>query len=140
MRRRIGLGLDDQVQRVGVVGVGRVADGGDGIRSALDAVLAQVSAAIDGGARIVVLSDRESNEQLAPIPAKEIAEAVSAYPNAEIVWVQDEPKNQGAWPFMYFNLPDLLESHGETRRLRVVSRPASASPAGSPRRRANESA
>ena len=68
-------------------------------------------------------------EQLAPIPAKEIAEAIQEYPNAEIVWVQDEPKNQGAWPFMYFNLPDLLESHGETRRLRVVSRPASASPA-----------
>ena len=80
-------------------------------------------------------------EQLAPIPAKEIAEAVSAYPNAEIVWVQDEPKNQGAWPFMYFNLPDLLESHGETRRLRVVSRPASASPAtGNSKRHAAQNA
>ena len=80
-------------------------------------------------------------EQLAPIPAKEIAEALSAYPNAEIVWVQDEPKNQGAWPFMYFNLPDLLESHGETRRLRVVSRPASASPAtGNNKRHAAQNA
>ena len=68
-------------------------------------------------------------EQLAPIPAKEIAEAVKAYPNAEIIWVQDEPKNQGAWPFMAFNLPEMLEAEGETRRLRVVSRPASASPA-----------
>lgn len=68
-------------------------------------------------------------EQLAPIPAKEIAEAVAAYPNAELVWVQDEPKNQGAWPFMALNLPEQLTELGETRGLRVVSRPASASPA-----------
>ncbi|MEI2826170.1 MAG: multifunctional oxoglutarate decarboxylase/oxoglutarate dehydrogenase thiamine pyrophosphate-binding subunit/dihydrolipoyllysine-residue succinyltransferase subunit [Dermatophilaceae bacterium] len=68
-------------------------------------------------------------EQLAPIPAEEIAAAVRAYPNAELVWVQDEPQNQGAWPHMALNLPELLASHGETRPLRVVCRPASASPA-----------
>ena len=68
-------------------------------------------------------------EQLAPIPAKEIAEALSTYPNAEIVWVQDEPKNQGAWPFMHFNLPEMLEEFDETRKISVVSRPATASPA-----------
>ncbi|KNX36593.1 multifunctional oxoglutarate decarboxylase/oxoglutarate dehydrogenase thiamine pyrophosphate-binding subunit/dihydrolipoyllysine-residue succinyltransferase subunit [Luteipulveratus halotolerans] len=68
-------------------------------------------------------------EQLAPIPAAEITEAVKAYPDAELVWVQDEPKNQGAWPFMALNLPELLAEHGERRGLRVVSRPASASPA-----------
>ena len=80
-------------------------------------------------------------EQLAPIPAKEIAEAVAAYPNAEIVWVQDEPKNQGAWPFMFFNLPEMLEELGETRRLRVVSRPSSASPAtGNSKRHAAQQA
>ena len=80
-------------------------------------------------------------EQLAPIPAKEIAEAIKEYPNAEIVWVQDEPKNQGAWPFMFFNLPDMLEEQGETRRLRVVSRPASASPAtGNSKRHAAQQA
>ena len=80
-------------------------------------------------------------EQLAPIPAKEIAAAIKEYPNAEIVWVQDEPKNQGAWPFMFFNLPDMLEEQGETRRLRVVSRPASASPAtGNSKRHAAQQA
>ncbi|AKU17559.1 multifunctional oxoglutarate decarboxylase/oxoglutarate dehydrogenase thiamine pyrophosphate-binding subunit/dihydrolipoyllysine-residue succinyltransferase subunit [Luteipulveratus mongoliensis] len=74
-------------------------------------------------------------EQLAPIPAAEIADAVKNYPNAELVWVQDEPKNQGAWPFMALNLPDLLVAQGEKRSLRVVSRAASASPAsGSPRK------
>lgn len=68
-------------------------------------------------------------EQLAPLPGAEIAEAVKAYPNAELVWVQDEPENQGAWPFMALNLPGQLAQHGENRPLRVVSRPASASPA-----------
>ncbi len=68
-------------------------------------------------------------EQLAPIPAQEIAAALRAYPNAEIVWVQDEPQNQGAWPFMALNLPELLAAQGETRGLRVVCRAASASPA-----------
>ncbi len=66
---------------------------------------------------------------MAPIPAEEIAAAVRAYPNAELVWVQDEPKNQGAWPHMALGLPELLAEHGETRSLRVVCRPASASPA-----------
>lgn len=76
-------------------------------------------------------------EQLAPIPAKEIAEIIGQYPNAELVWVQDEPKNQGAWPFMALNLPEALAEFGETRGLRVVSRAAAASPAtGSPKRHA----
>ena len=68
-------------------------------------------------------------EQLAPIPATELAQALRGYPNAELVWVQDEPKNQGAWPFMALNLPELLAEHGEHRSLRVVCRSASASPA-----------
>ena len=76
-------------------------------------------------------------EQLAPIPGKEIAEAIAEYPNAELVWVQDEPKNQGAWPFMALNLPEVLAEFGEKRSLRVVSRQAAASPAtGSPKRHA----
>ncbi len=76
-------------------------------------------------------------EQLAPLPGAEIAAAVATYPEAEIVWVQDEPVNQGAWPFMALNLPDALAAAGESRPLRVVSRPASASPAsGSTRKHA----
>jgi glutamate synthase (NADPH/NADH) large chain len=46
-----------------------VARGGQGLKEALDDVRAKVSAAIRNGARIIVLSDRESNEQLAPIPS-----------------------------------------------------------------------
>lgn len=36
-------------------------------------------------------------EQLAPFPMDRIASAVNNYPNATCVWVQEEPKNQGAW-------------------------------------------
>ena len=68
-------------------------------------------------------------EQLAPVPGREVAEAMTAYPDAEILWVQDEPKNQGAWPFMALNLPEALAERGEHRGLRVISRQASASPA-----------
>ncbi|MGZ4601869.1 MAG: multifunctional oxoglutarate decarboxylase/oxoglutarate dehydrogenase thiamine pyrophosphate-binding subunit/dihydrolipoyllysine-residue succinyltransferase subunit, partial [Oryzihumus sp.] len=80
-------------------------------------------------------------EQLAPLPGAEIAEAVKVYPGAELVWVQDEPANQGAWPFMALNLPQALAEQGETRGLRVVCRPASASPAtGSSKKHAVEQA
>jgi glutamate synthase (NADPH/NADH) large chain len=47
----------------------RVADGGAGLREALDRVCAEASAAIADGARIVVLSDRNSDEVWAPIPS-----------------------------------------------------------------------
>ncbi len=51
----------------------------------------------------------------------------SANPNAaEVVWVQEEPANMGAWQFMAVNLPAELPA-GKT--LSVVSRKASASPA-----------
>ncbi|MFZ3416192.1 multifunctional oxoglutarate decarboxylase/oxoglutarate dehydrogenase thiamine pyrophosphate-binding subunit/dihydrolipoyllysine-residue succinyltransferase subunit [Arthrobacter sp. 3Tela_A] len=73
-------------------------------------------------------------EQLYPLPYKEIQEAVAKYPNAELIWAQDEPANQGPWPFIGLNLPPELD-----RPLRLVSRPASASTAtGSAKRHAVE--
>jgi 2-oxoglutarate dehydrogenase E1 component len=78
-------------------------------------------------------------ERLYPLPAKEIAEIVSQYPGAELVWVQDEPRNQGAWPFMAQWLHDDLCALDESRPLRVVARRASASPAtGSSKKHALE--
>jgi 2-oxoglutarate dehydrogenase E1 component len=64
-------------------------------------------------------------EQLAPLPHDEIVAAVGAFPNAELLWVQEEPANQGAWPFIALNLPEFLSG----RTLRRVSRSASASTA-----------
>ncbi|MHA7285080.1 multifunctional oxoglutarate decarboxylase/oxoglutarate dehydrogenase thiamine pyrophosphate-binding subunit/dihydrolipoyllysine-residue succinyltransferase subunit [Arthrobacter sp. MDT3-44] len=63
-------------------------------------------------------------EQLYPLPLDEIKAALATYPNAEIVWAQDEPANQGPWPFIGLNLPQELD-----RRVRLASRPASASTA-----------
>ncbi|WP_024801345.1 glutamate synthase large subunit [Nocardia sp. BMG51109] len=57
------------LRSVVVHGLYPVKKGGKGLRKALQAINEQVSAAIDGGARIIVLSDRESNEKLAPIPS-----------------------------------------------------------------------
>ncbi|MDX6254816.1 MAG: multifunctional 2-oxoglutarate metabolism enzyme [Frankiales bacterium] len=64
-------------------------------------------------------------EQLYPLPAAEINAALSSYPHLlDVVWVQEEPANMGAWPFMAINLPEHLGG----RALRRVSRPASAAP------------
>ncbi|EWT00808.1 alpha-ketoglutarate decarboxylase, partial [Intrasporangium oryzae NRRL B-24470] len=80
-------------------------------------------------------------EQLYPIPVAEIAEAVGRYPGAELMWVQDEPRNQGAWPLMAQWLHEDLTAVGENRPWRVVARKASASPAtGSTKKHAVEQA
>jgi 2-oxoglutarate dehydrogenase complex dehydrogenase (E1) component-like enzyme len=64
-------------------------------------------------------------EQLYPVPADEINAELAKYPNAQLVWVQEEPANQGPWPFIALNLPEHLGG----RPLLRASRPASASPA-----------
>jgi 2-oxoglutarate dehydrogenase E1 component len=64
-------------------------------------------------------------EQLYPLPAGELKAALAGYPGAEVVWVQEEPANQGPWPFMALHLPEHLEG----RPLLRASRKASASPA-----------
>ncbi|HEX7355461.1 MAG TPA: multifunctional oxoglutarate decarboxylase/oxoglutarate dehydrogenase thiamine pyrophosphate-binding subunit/dihydrolipoyllysine-residue succinyltransferase subunit [Mycobacteriales bacterium] len=62
-------------------------------------------------------------EQLYPTPEDAIIELVESYPHAtDVVWVQEEPANQGAWGHM------ALALHARIG-LRRVSRPASASPA-----------
>jgi 2-oxoglutarate decarboxylase len=66
-------------------------------------------------------------EQLYPLPGEEITDALAAYPGArDILWVQEEPANQGAWSHIALSLPDHLP---EGATLRRVSRKASASPA-----------
>ncbi|MBC9821672.1 multifunctional oxoglutarate decarboxylase/oxoglutarate dehydrogenase thiamine pyrophosphate-binding subunit/dihydrolipoyllysine-residue succinyltransferase subunit [Terrabacter sp. MAHUQ-38] len=80
-------------------------------------------------------------EQLYPIPEKEIKQAAASYPGAELVWVQDEPRNQGAWPLMAQWLHEDLCEMGETRPWRVAARKAAASPAtGSSKKHALEQA
>ncbi|MET9085680.1 multifunctional oxoglutarate decarboxylase/oxoglutarate dehydrogenase thiamine pyrophosphate-binding subunit/dihydrolipoyllysine-residue succinyltransferase subunit [Streptomyces sp. NPDC004237] len=74
-------------------------------------------------------------ERLYPLPGAELQAEVNKYPNAEkYLWTQEEPANQGAWPFIALNLIDHLDlavgadvPAGE--RLRRISRPHSSSPA-----------
>ncbi len=63
-------------------------------------------------------------EQFYPAPVDELNEVLATYPNAELVWVQDEPENQGAWPFMALEVQPQLKG----RALGVVSRGAAAAP------------
>ncbi|MBM9462968.1 multifunctional oxoglutarate decarboxylase/oxoglutarate dehydrogenase thiamine pyrophosphate-binding subunit/dihydrolipoyllysine-residue succinyltransferase subunit [Aeromicrobium sp. YIM 150415] len=64
-------------------------------------------------------------EQLYPRPEKEILAEIAKYPNAaEVRWVQDEPENQGPWPYYALHLRDLLGLP-----FTVVSRPESSTTA-----------
>jgi 2-oxoglutarate decarboxylase len=79
-------------------------------------------------------SDREDVaivrvEQLYPLPGDEIAAELAKYPEAQLIWAQEEPANQGGYPFMALNLPERLAAHGDSRLLYRASRKASASPA-----------
>jgi 2-oxoglutarate dehydrogenase E1 component len=66
-------------------------------------------------------------ERLYPLPVAELTAELDRYPGVtDVVWCQEEPANQGAWPFVALNLPEHL---GEGRALRRLSRKASASPA-----------
>ena len=67
-------------------------------------------------------------EQLYPFPAEAFAEEVAKYPNAkELVWCQEEPRNQGVWYWLLSR--HHLDNVIGKRKLLLVSRPASASPA-----------
>ncbi len=66
-------------------------------------------------------------EMLYPFPAEALKKVITNYPDAhEIVWVQEEPLNMGAWSYMSSQLATLFDPDIE---LNVISRPASPSPA-----------
>jgi 2-oxoglutarate dehydrogenase E1 component len=65
-------------------------------------------------------------EQLYPL-GDALVQALSVYADGtRLVWVQEEPRNMGAWHFLHANLRGII---GERLPLTVVSRPAAASPA-----------
>ena len=70
-------------------------------------------------------------EQLYPLPIDEIIAEAKKYPKATLLWVQDEPANQGPWPFVSLATTEAFIAHEELsgRTLRRVSRRATASPA-----------
>ena len=73
-------------------------------------------------------------EQLYPFPSRPSAEVLAPYGDVELVWVQEEPANMGAWRYLSRTL--LVETG---RQVRGLYRRASASPAtGNPRTHARE--
>jgi 2-oxoglutarate dehydrogenase E1 component len=66
-------------------------------------------------------------EQLYPFPARELAAVLAGYDTgAQVVWVQEEPSNMGAWPFLRAHFGEQLPGG---RRFTGITRPESASPA-----------
>ena len=65
-----------ELAAVTISGLFRVSGGGLALKRSLDAIRSEVSKAIDDGARIIVLSDRNGDEVLAPIPSLLLTSAV----------------------------------------------------------------
>ena len=69
-------------------------------------------------------------EQLYPVPTQSLRAELSRFTQAEMIWCQEEPKNQGAWSFIEPNLEWVLTQVGAKHtRPRYAGRAASASPA-----------
>jgi 2-oxoglutarate dehydrogenase E1 component len=69
-------------------------------------------------------------EQLHPWPRNSLCRQLNRYPNAEIVWTQEEPANMGAWSFVYPRLLSIFDDlKGKNKRPVFIGRKAAASPA-----------
>ena len=68
-------------------------------------------------------------EQLYPFPKLALGEELKRFPNAKIVWCQEEPKNQGAWTFAAPRIEEALAKIGREERPRYAGRDACASTA-----------
>jgi len=66
-------------------------------------------------------------EELYPFPEAALRNVLANYPRVrEVIWVQEEPKNMGAWKYMFPRVSALLEPK---IKLNAVARPESSSPA-----------
>ena len=69
-------------------------------------------------------------ELLYPLPVDEMVAEANKHPNANLLWVQDEPANQGPWSHIALRTSEQHGGHGfGSRILRRISRRATASPA-----------
>ena len=69
-------------------------------------------------------------EQMYPFPRLDLLEVLARYPNVEdAVWLQEEPKNQGAWYAMHSRMASVVQRHKVDVFLRYVGREPSASAA-----------
>ncbi|MEO3435108.1 2-oxoglutarate dehydrogenase E1 component [Inquilinus sp. CAU 1745] len=78
-------------------------------------------------------------EQLYPFPRKALTEELAKYPNADLVWCQEEPENMGAWYFVDRKIEAMLsDMRHDARRPIYAGRPEAASPATGQLRRHNK--
>ncbi len=76
-------------------------------------------------------------EQMYPFPTAQMRDILARYPEtAQVVWVQEEPRNMGAWRFVQEQMQPVLES--TQRVLRYAGRAPSASPASGSLKRHQE--
>ena len=69
-------------------------------------------------------------EQFYPFPAQSAVKELERFKNAEMVWCQEEPKNQGAWSFIEPNIEWVLTRiKAKNTRPLYAGRAAAASPA-----------
>jgi 2-oxoglutarate dehydrogenase E1 component len=69
-------------------------------------------------------------EQIYPVPHMALVKDLQRFPNADIVWCQEEPRNNGAWTFMIEPLSDIMDEIGrDGERVKYVGRPEAAAPA-----------
>jgi len=68
-------------------------------------------------------------EQLYPFPSEDVTAELKRYRNAEFVWLQEEPKNMGAWLFVRAFIDETIDKLGYSKRVHYVGRIAAASPA-----------
>jgi 2-oxoglutarate dehydrogenase E1 component len=69
-------------------------------------------------------------EQIYPFPTRSLPPVLATYPNAEVVWCQEEPENMGAWSFVDRKFEALLTEMGHAKpRPSYIGRCAAASPA-----------
>ncbi|HEU5226424.1 MAG TPA: 2-oxoglutarate dehydrogenase E1 component, partial [Ktedonobacteraceae bacterium] len=66
-------------------------------------------------------------EMLYPFPSDEVKQIIAGYPRArEVVWVQEEPQNMGAWSYLSPHLAKIMQRN---QKLDVIARPTRSSPA-----------
>ena len=68
-------------------------------------------------------------EQIYPFPENALGRELARFTNAEIVWCQEEPKNQGAWTFVAPYIHEASRTAGKAVWPRYIGRPEYASTA-----------
>ena len=111
---------------------------GEQVEKVKRVILCSGKVAIDLASKIEELTNEQLGlvhiarvEQLYPFPKKEVRELTERFSNLEeVIWVQEEPKNMGAWPFIQSILPEIVSKNLSVDYIGRIKRssPASGEP------------